>query len=677
MVFLNGRACGRAVWRPVSLACWMVCAAAQAQDVVFEVAPVVVTGAAPGSLSPRTLLTSVDSFGGSPLQDMAVVHNWQLFSRLPGVQLTNFNQGTTSGKPSFRGFNGEGEVNAVKLLIDGVPSNSNDGNMPYLDLVNPLGLASITSVRGTNDARYGLHNIAGNLELRTRQGGQANEVIVGAGAWGRGEAQLAIDRENEGFTQNYTLGLTHTDGWREHSQYERINLGGRWTLPVNGDTRLSLAVRALKSRADEPGYLTAADADADPRQSYDISATDGGERWVGQASVGVEGGLRQALSWRALAYVNRYSDQRWVRYSAAVSQQERLTNEVHQGARAIVTWRPAQTMLHDLALEGGVDTERQSNRSERYTTDARVRTSQTRDQDWTLNVHGAFVQAVIQPTSSLKLVPGYRVDRVSGQLDNALDGSRYGANDYGSILQPKFSLVWSPSEAWSVYANWGRSFQIGVGAASYKVPPRTSDLSPSMNTGSEWGVKFKPSPMLEGRVAVWRQTATDEVYRDLNNPSGDSTNIGATRRRGLDLQLRSQVNAALSVFGTLGLQKATITTPNPATPETAGQEVDHVPRRLFNAGVDWLATPELKLSAWLQGQSSYWLERSNRLTGRYGAYRTLNLSTSWQVTPALQLQTQVLNVLNGQREYVWWDGSQTLHAPGEPRSLNVSLHASF
>ena len=289
MVFVNGRACGRAVWRPVSLACWMVCSAVQAQDVVFEVAPVVVTGAAPGSLSPRTLLTSVDSFGGSALQDMAVVHNWQLFSRLPGVQLTNFNQGTTSGKPSFRGFNGEGEVNAVKLLIDGVPSNSNDGNMPYLDLVNPLGLASITSVRGTNDARYGLHNIAGNLELRTRQGGEANEVIVGAGAWGRGEAQLAIDRENDGFTQNYTLGLTHADGWREHSQYERINLGGRWTLPVNGDTRLSLAVRALKSRADEPGYLTASNAQGDPRQSYAISATDGGERWVGQASVAWKG----------------------------------------------------------------------------------------------------------------------------------------------------------------------------------------------------------------------------------------------------------------------------------------------------------------------------------------------------------------------------------------------------
>lgn len=49
--------------------------------------------------------------------------------------LTEFNQGTTSEKISFRGFNGEGEVKAVKLLIDGIPSNSNDGNMLLMDMI--------------------------------------------------------------------------------------------------------------------------------------------------------------------------------------------------------------------------------------------------------------------------------------------------------------------------------------------------------------------------------------------------------------------------------------------------------------------------------------------------------------------------------------------------------------
>lgn len=644
----------------------------------FEPTRVLVTAPAVGNLGSRTLLTSVDSVGSSAVQDASVAANWELIARLPGVQLTNFNQGTTSGKPSFRGFNGEGEVNAVKLLIDGVPSNSNDGNMPYLDLVVPLALQGLTAVRGTNDARFGLHNIAGNLELLTRQGGNATEARLGLGPWGKAEAALVVDREGGGFTQNYAIGVRHADGWRDHAQADRRSLSGQWGWQLPGqDLRLGLALRAHRTVAEEPGYLEARDAYTTPRRSYAISATDGGTRDLGQAVISAEGGQRGALAWRALVYRNRFQDERWVRFSASASQQERDTDETHTGARVIVSWRPPVAGLPGFALEGGVDTERQDNTSLRFNTTERTRVTQTRDQQWSFDIDGAFIQAVLRPLPSLKLVPGWRVDRVGGQFHNRLANASYGINDYGLIQQPKFSAVWSPGDAWSAYANWGRSFQVGVGAASYKIPPRTSDLKASINDGSELGLKFSAGEALDGRVALWQQTATDEVYRDLNNPSGDSTNIGATRRRGVDLQLRVRPAQTLEAFATLGLQEAIITTPNPAAPNTLGKEVDHVPRRLFNAGVDWQALPSLKLSAWLQGQGSYWLERSNALTGKFGAYTALNLGASWALSRTLQLDAQLLNAGDARREYVWWDGAKTLHSAGEPRSLNLALRASF
>ncbi len=646
--------------------------------VSFEPMRIVITAPAVGSLTARSLLTSVDTAGGAALQDAAVAANWELIARLPGVQLTNFNQGTTSGKPSFRGFNGEGEVNAVKLLIDGVPSNSNDGNMPYLDLLVPLGLQAISAVRGTNDARYGLYNIAGNLELLTRQGGNATEARLGLGPWGKADAALVVDRDSGGFTQNYAIGTRHADGWRDHAQADRTSLSGQWGWQPQGqDLRVGLALRAHRTTAEEPGYLEAKDAYTSPRQSYAISATDGGTREMAQAVLSAEGGQRSTLAWRALVYQNRFKDERWVRFSATASQQERDTDETHSGARVIVSWRPTVAALPGFALEGGVDTERQRNTSLRFNTTERARVTQTRDQHWTFDVDGAFVQAVIRPLPTLKLVPGWRVDRVDGHFENRLAGASHGVNDYGLIQQPKFSAVWSPVEAISAYANWGRSFQVGVGAASYKIPPRTSDLKASINDGTELGVKFQLGRAVDGRVAVWRQTATDEVYRDLNNPSGDSTNIGATRRRGVDLQLRVRPAQTLEAFATLGLQEAIITTPNPAAPTTLGKEVDHVPRRLFNAGIDWQALPAVKLSAWLQGQGSYWLERSNALTGKFGHYTALNLGTGWTLSPMLQIDVQLLNATNARREYVWWDGAKTLHSAGEPRSLNVALRASF
>jgi len=644
------------------------------EDTSFQLGRVEVRSRASGPLPTRRLLTSVDVIGGPPVQDAPVRDTFELFSLVPGVMLTDFNQGTTSGKPSFRGFNGEGEVNAVKLLIDGIPSNSNDGNMPYLGIAFPLAIESITTVRGTNDARYGLHNIAGSIDVATRTGGNATEARLGLGPRGLVDLQLAHDVEQGEWTQNWFVGLRDGRGQREHSDAQRLSAGGKWYWKPSGAAwRVGMLLRRHEVDAEEPGYLTQTDARATPERSYAFSATDGGERRVGQAALLADGRWSDALSWQATLYRNRFDDQRWVRFSGGVSQQERGTGETHTGARMLLSWRPVQSLLDEFALEGGADMERQDNRSERYLTVDRVRQSQTRDQAWDLDVYGAFVQAVLRPLPQLKLVPGLRLDTLRGHFDNRLTASSYDVNDYGVIRQPKISAVWTPAPGWQAYGNWGRTFQVGVGAASYKVPPRTSDLSPSINDGWEAGVKFQ-GERFESRIALWRQTATDEVYRDLNNPSGDSVNIGSTRRRGLDLHLRGQPLARVDAWATWTKQEAVIVEPNPAAPTTQGKDVDHVPRWLASAGADWQASEALRLSAWASAQGAYFLERTNA-TGRFGNFAVLNLGASWKANEALQFDLQLKNATDRYREYVWWDGTQTLHSPAEGRALYAGLRA--
>ena len=175
---------------PLSLA---LAQASQSEDSALTLGTVTVQGAsgASGPLSTASVLSSVDILGADILEKMPVNYSWELFSRAPGVMLTEFNQGTTSGKISFRGFNGEGEVNAVKLLIDGIPSNSNDGNMPFMDMIFPLELDSIEVVRGTSDARYGLNNIAGNVNMLTRTGGDYTKARLRYGSFNTREVQLA------------------------------------------------------------------------------------------------------------------------------------------------------------------------------------------------------------------------------------------------------------------------------------------------------------------------------------------------------------------------------------------------------------------------------------------------------------------------------------------------------
>jgi iron complex outermembrane receptor protein len=492
-------------------------------DTRFTIGDIVVTGE-----RPAPVLTSVDVLGGDVAQRQLVDNSWELFARLPGVVLTDFNQGTTSGRFSIRGFNGEGEINAVKLLVDGIPANDNAGGMPFI--------ASVELVRGPADPRWGLHAIAGSAAITTRIGGTYVDARIGGGAFGAMDGQVSAGLERDGFSQNYLVAYRSTDGYRDHAGLDRLNLAGKWFY-TRGATRIGAIVRHSVANAEEPGYLTEADVARDRRASYAISATDGGRRRMDMYSLHLDSELTGTLTLAAAAYQNDLHDDRYVRFSANVAQQRRQTDERHRGGTAMLRWHPQVPLLHDLVLEGGGDVQAQDDRSRRWLTDRRIITSRTRDQDFDLTVYGGYVQAVIQPVPGLTITPGWRWDRVAGDYLDRLTGRTAPINDYGTIGQPKVAVALAALDGVTLYGNYGRTFQIGVGSGSYLIPPRLTDVAPSINEGFEGGVKLTRGHAVEARIAVWQQTASGELRRRLNDPTGDVDNLGATRRRGLDVQL--------------------------------------------------------------------------------------------------------------------------------------------
>ncbi|RIA20662.1 iron complex outermembrane receptor protein [Ectopseudomonas oleovorans] len=649
-------------------------------DSTLALGTVTVTGEEKGPLSSYNVLSSVDYVGSDVLEKQPVQYSWELFNRVPGVMLTQFNQGTTSGKLSFRGFNGEGEVNAVKLLIDGIPSNTNDGNMPFIDMVFPLDIEDIEVVRGTNDPRYGLHNIAGNASINTRIGGDEGKLRLRSGSFDTQELQLVKGIETGNWSQNYFVAYQKSGGYRDHADAERQSFAGKWFYTADAGWCAGLIVRHYEGEALESGYLSHADAHDHPRQSYASNATDKGERSMDQLSLHLDTDVAENLAWSSKAYYNHFKDRRWVRYWRTVGQQERFNDEDQYGAISSLTWRPVVSGLHDFALEGGADIQRQEVVSERYATVSRVRTAQTRDQVFDLTTTGVYVQAVIAPWESLKLIPAYRVDRIEGDYRNDLTGERASANDYGSIRQPKFSLVYSPWKEASFYANWGRTFQVGVGSGAYKLASQADDLKPSINEGWETGIKFSPVAWLDGRVAYWEQHATDEVQRKLNDAVGDSENVGETLRRGYDVQLNLYPSDPARIWLSYSRQFSEILEPSPNLPASKGKEMDHVPHHLYALGADYQASAKLKLSAWVNGQGDYYLERTNT-TGEYGRYTLLNLGAEYRVSETVSVDVQMKNVTNRYYEYVWYDSTagvaQSLHAPGDGRALYAGLTLDF
>ncbi len=652
---------------------------APSADAALSLGTVQVQGASTGPLPVRGVFSSVDILGASIVQDQHVDYSWELFSRAPGVQVTPFRQGTDAGRFSMRGFNGEGRVNAVKLLIDGIPSNDNAGGMPFLDAVFPIDIEAIEIVRGTNDPRYGLNNIAGNANVVTRTGGNDGRATATVGSFGTREVQVAKGIESGNWSQNYSLAWRDGDGWRDHADATKHALSGKWFYTTDdGRWRAGLSARAYRNRALESGYLTWAQAQAAPRSSPAFSASDRSTRDTTQLGLYLDGELADRLSWSTRIYRNHYENQRWVRFSQAGVQQERDNDETHHGVISTLTWRPQVRWAHEFTLEGGLDAQWQDNAAQRYRTAERVRTSQFRDWAFDLNTRGAYVQAVIRPVAALKIVPALRVDRVGGSFEDAMTGITSPVHDYGTIRQPKISVAYAVRDDVSVYGNWGRTFQIGTGIDAYRTQPR--NLAPSINDGWETGVKFQPLPWLDARVAYWEQRASGEVARVLGvdglpDPGGLG-NVGRTLRRGYDLQFNAHLGARLTGWLAYSHQRARIVTPDPSAPQTAGKEVENVPHYLVTAGAQYRATERLRLSASVSAQGDYWLDRANTLP-RTGGFTLLNLGAQWQLTPTVDVGLQVNNATNRRYVYAWYDSGSSGYSPGDGRSVALTMGWKF
>lgn len=659
-----------------------------ADDSIFALGEVTVSDQPDnGKLTSKDIATSVDIMYADKIADQNVLTAYDLFHRMPGVQVTQFGQGITTGKMSFRGFNGEGRVNAAKLLIDGIPSNTNSGDTYFVDALFPLDIESIEVVRGTNDPRYGLHAFGGNISMNTSTGGNYAKGRVSYGSFNTHDVQTGLGYEKDGFSQNYAISYRASDGYRDHSDSDKDSFSGKWFYtPEDHKYKVGLSMRWSDANAEEPGYLTYQEQLSSLTQSPARNATDGGKRTLGQVSTHFDLNISETLFWSSKAYGNLFEDQRFVTYGPGATQQERDRDEIQYGALTSLTYHPVVSWLDDFSLETGFDFQQQENKYLRYATNNRARLAGgvRNDEQWNFLNYGGYIQAVIKPFKWLKITPGYRADIIDGDFFS-YKPSTYGAyalNDYGTISQPKIGMTITPIEGYSLYGNWGRTFQVGLGQATF-LGRNQSNTGPSLNDGWEVGVKLKPADWIEGRVAYWSQKATNEISRDL--ASADSTMIGPSLRQGVDVEIKVYPTDTVGVWAAYSLQEAKVTNPPAVTAAkmeyVAGNEIVNTPNYLFSAGIDYQILPELRSSLWASGQGNYFVNQANTLN-KQGEYALLNLDLGYQVTKEVELQFQVKNLNDARREYVWYDetfaaSAQPFFSPGDGRAFYGAVSVKF
>lgn len=192
---------------------------------------------------------------------------------VPGMTMM-FDSGA-SGIPMItsRGFFGGGEVEYVKMLVDGVPTGDvESGNVDW-QRFRAANIDRIEVLHGPGSSLYGDAALGGVVQVFTRAVGPT--VYVGVGSFGGLDLQASDSADlGGGLRLAATAGSWETDGFRERANtsdrtlalsMERLTSRSRWSLGIDGD----------REHRHQPGPLTQNEIDADRTQSNAFFRFDG------------------------------------------------------------------------------------------------------------------------------------------------------------------------------------------------------------------------------------------------------------------------------------------------------------------------------------------------------------------------------------------------------------------
>jgi outer membrane cobalamin receptor len=188
----------------------------------------------------------------------------EVLAFVPGVTMM-FDSGA-SGIPMItsRGFFGGGEVEYVKVVVDGVPAGDvESGNVDW-QRFRAAGIERMEMLHGPGSALYGDAALGGVIQIVTRD---ETEVHAAAGSFGGRDLRASAGYElAHGMHLAANAGVWQTAGYRAHANandrivelsLHRLGDASRWRIGARGDSE----------ERHQPGALTESEIDADRKQS--------------------------------------------------------------------------------------------------------------------------------------------------------------------------------------------------------------------------------------------------------------------------------------------------------------------------------------------------------------------------------------------------------------------------
>ncbi|MDX9740661.1 MAG: TonB-dependent receptor [Gammaproteobacteria bacterium] len=644
-------------------------------------------------------------------------HPQQIMSQIPGVAVAV--------------TNGEGHTTAIRqpfttsplylFLEDGVPTRATGFfNHNALYELNVPAASGIEVVRGPGTALYGSDAIGGIVNILTRapaaEAGGAASLEGGSYGWYRllASADSGIGRLGG---VRADLNISHTDGWRKATDYDRISAGLRWDYAVGERTtmRTSLNVTRIDQQTGANSPLIREDYLNNPKKNNFSIAFREVEAMRLSSTIDHELGDYTMVS--VTPYVRRNVMD--LNASFRLSFDPTIARSEVWSYGVLAKWRRDFPELMQARLIAGIDVDYSPGSREEdnllvtrtgagadrnyesYTIGARIY-----DYDVDYRSASPYLHTEFSPTTRLRVMAGLRYDDIRYDMSNRLSGQVNATTPVGprvfhqlpdaeadfSHWSPKFGLTYALHPSAHLYASHNHGFRVPSESQLFRAgSDRTADsaLVRAQNAVSLKPIKADQTEVgLRGEAAGWRYDVVAYLLRkrdDLVNQTDPLTdvsitvNAGETEHKGIELGLGREFGRQWRFDAAVSHARHRYVDWVSDGVDYSGTEMESAPRWMSNTRLTWLATRATRAQLEWVHIGSYWLEAQDQdLYGKYEGHDLLNLRLTHRLNESIEVFGRVMNLTDERYADSASVSSQTpVYSPGLPRTWYAGVEIGW
>lgn len=507
---------------------------------------------------------------------------------IPSLQIRNRENYAQDLQLSMRGFGARSTfgVRGIRLYVDGIPATMPDGQgqTSNIDLSS---LDHVEVLTGPFSSLYG--NSSGGTILTSTKEGQGKDSIelsYSGGSHDKSRAGLMLQGGAKGANEpSYIISSSYfdTDGYREHSGAEKVLNNAKLSWNLDDGSKINWVTNYVKINADDPGGLTRADWQNNPKQVVQNVLDYNARKEIEQTQTGLT--WSKPINDQHELYAMTYMGQRQVtQYQSIPDTVQKNPNTPYQAGGVIdfkrnyygadFRWTgkellPNTTLSIGVALDA-MKEDRQGYQNFNDTGDKGVKGALRRDEDNTLWNIDPYVQASWQFLPTWRLDTSVRYSNVHYKSKDyyivGLNGDNSGKTSYEEVL-PSVALSWQITPEVLAYASYAKGFETPTftemaypaqGGAS------TLDLKPSTSDTYETGLKSQ-NQLGDFTLAVF-QTKTKNDIVSAESFGGRSTfrNADKTLREGVEFAWNKKLWRDLTAIASYTYLDATFDSTVPA-----------------------------------------------------------------------------------------------------------------